>query len=285
MTRILITGGEGFIGHQIVKALIPYDLEIEILVRQLDGRQVKFSSDDSISYREIPNVFKLSKEDWVEYLKGVDVVIHCAWYVSPTDYLTSKLNLECLSGSLVLAHACVQADVGVFVGLGTCYEYDDSNDVYYEDSPLSPKSLYAQCKASLFSECNKLFESQKTEFLWCRIFFLYGEYEKEGRLVTYIDERIRCGEDIYLKSPDAIRDFMNVESAGKLIVTDLLEGKRGVTNICSESPQSVAELTRTRILNSNSRSKVYASIQENKEETHEPNIVMGKREKQFKKGK
>lgn len=280
MTRVLITGGEGFIGHQIVKALLVYDVEIIIMVRQTGSREFKFGAEESITYCEVPNLFVLSEQNWVKHLKEVDVVIHCAWYVDPDDYLITDINLECLSGSLVLAQACIKADVGVFVGLGTCYEYDDSFDVYYEDTPISPKSLYAKCKASLFSECLKLFGSHQTEFLWCRMFFLYGEYEKDGRLIPFIDKQIERGEDIYLRNPEAVRDFLDVELAGQLIVNDLFSGKRGVSNICSGNPQSVAQLAKNRIIKSNSRLEVYKSMTEKKDEIQEPSIVLGKRVKQ-----
>lgn len=73
-----------------------------------------------------------------------------------------------------------------FVGLGTCAEYDLSAGLITTDTPLSPNTLYAACKASAYQVLRCLLDTEDVSFAWCRLFYLYGEGEDERRLVpTY----------------------------------------------------------------------------------------------------
>ena len=102
------------------------------------------------------------------------MVVHCAWYVNHEDYLTSAKNLECLTGTIELAKACVELDISKFVGIGTCFEYDVSKKYLSIATPLKPELIYSITKASTFLILSKLFEKQKTQFKWCRLFYLFG---------------------------------------------------------------------------------------------------------------
>lgn len=282
--KFLVTGGEGFVGRQVVKALLELrtTTEIKIPIRRLDARPLYFGADARVKYVQENNIFDLSSDQWRTLLSGIDVVVHCAWYVDPRDYLVSSLNNECLTGSFRLAEACASAGVQTFVGLGTCYEYDDTLDCYFEDSPLAPSSLYARCKADLYFDCCKLFQNSSVEFLWCRVFFVYGENEKAGRLLPYVDKKIKSGQDIELRTPHAIRDFINVELAGRMIVSDLMSGKRGVSNICSEVGVTVRTFVESHVSEANASSRVLADVTMKSEKERE--VVIGRRERSNKLG-
>ncbi len=73
---------------------------------------------------ETPDLFQADREWWLAALTGIDTVVHLAWYTEPGKYLQSELNLECLSGTIELARASMQAGVRRVVGIGTCAEYD-----------------------------------------------------------------------------------------------------------------------------------------------------------------
>ena len=277
--KFLVTGGEGFVGRQVVKALLELctTTEITIPVRRLDGRSLYFGTDGRVTHVQENNIFDLSLDQWRTLLSGIDVVVHCAWYVDPRDYLVSSFNKECLSGSFRLAEACQSVGVQTFVGLGTCYEYDDTLDYYFEDSPLAPSSLYAKCKAELYFDCCNLFRNSSVEFLWCRVFFVYGDNEKSGRLIPYVDEKIKNGQDIELRTPHAIRDFIDVELAGRMIVSDLMSGKRGVSNICSEVGVTVRSFVERYVSQANASSRILADVPMKSEKERE--VVIGRRER------
>jgi dTDP-6-deoxy-L-talose 4-dehydrogenase (NAD+) len=138
---------------------------------------------------ETPDLFSESFDRLLDYLQGVDTLIHAAWYAEPGKYLASPLNVDCLAGTLCLAQAFRQAGGRRFVGVGTCFEYDLSAEILTTDTPLRPLSLYAACKAAAYEVLGRLLPAAGVEFVWCRLFYLYGEGEDPRRLVP------TCGKD------------------------------------------------------------------------------------------
>ena len=115
-----------------------------------------------------------------------------AWYAEPGQYLQSPKNSECLAGTLLLAEGASQAGVRRFVGVGTCFEYDLDLGLLGVDAPLKPTTPYAEAKAAAFTALSRLLPARDVEFVWCRLFYLYGEGEDERRLVPYLHARLRA---------------------------------------------------------------------------------------------
>ena len=119
MTRVLITGANGFVGRQIIRSL---DVEgIDLITTVREGKENTVSNFKNV--KKIITSKDLFAEDeswWEEQCKDVDIVIHAAWYVETGKYLDSQKNIDCLIGSLKLAKGAVKAGVGRFLGLGTC---------------------------------------------------------------------------------------------------------------------------------------------------------------------
>lgn len=236
--KILVTGATGFVGRQIVKALINNNQKITVITRA-QNKEIIPSGIDII---ETEDLFAESDARLAEILKSVDTLIHAAWYAEPGKYLTSPLNLDCLTGTIRLAKAFAEAGGKRFVGVGTCFEYDLSQGMLSVNTPLNPKTLYAACKVSAFHILNQFLPARNVEFLWCRLFYLYGEGEEPRRLVPYLKKCLSSGEVAELTSGDQIRDFLDVEEAGKMIVDAALSATQGPFNVCSGIPITVRQL-------------------------------------------
>ena len=238
---VLLTGGTGFVGRQVLKALLAQSVSVRLVVR--DGKRGQVNhSDQCEAVLETADLFSETPVWWEEACKGVDTVIHVAWYAEPQKYLHSAQNLTCLTGTLALAKACVQAGVRRFVGVGTCFEYDLNPGFLSVDTPLKPTTPYAAAKAAAFLTLSQYLAVAGIEFAWCRLFYLYGEGEDERRLVPYLRAKLAAGEIAELTSGNQIRDFMDVKEAGRMISEVALGNQQGPVNICSERPTTVREL-------------------------------------------
>jgi len=238
---ILLTGGTGFVGRQILRTLQVLGYQIRLVIR--DGSQLKLESINGIEkIVTSPDLFLESSEWWAEVCDGVDIVIHSAWYAEPGKYLQSSKNLECLMGTLSLAKGAIKSKVHKFIGIGTCFEYDLSFGELAVDTPLKPATLYAATKTSSFLTLSQLFGNENIDFSWCRLFYLFGEMENENRLVAYVRKCLSSGVEAHLSSGNQIRDFIDVHDAAKAIVNTALGGQTGPVNICSGIPVSVKEL-------------------------------------------
>jgi len=241
MKTILLTGASGFVGRQISKALNESKFRIVPVVRT--GKESSFQNQPNFARIVCsPDIFQESTDWWAEQCKGIDVVIHAAWYAETGKYLQSSKNMDCLIGSLNLAKGAAIAGVKRFVGIGTCFEYDLSAGVLSKDTPLNPVTPYASAKAALYMGLSQWLPEQSVDFAWCRLFYLFGEGEDERRLVPYLHKQLAKGEAVELTNGKQIRDFLDVSEAGRIIAEVAIGEQRGPINVCSGIPITVRQL-------------------------------------------
>ena len=241
MKRILITGGTGFVGRQVVRSLSKKDVEMTLVVR--NGKEN--AAENIASVNKVitsKDIFAENWEWWANVCKGVDTVIHAAWYAEPGLYLQSSKNMDCLQGTLNLAKGTAQAGVRRFVGIGTCFEYDLSQGMLSVTTPLKPLTHYAGAKAASYFALSHWLPAHSMEFVWCRLFYLYGQGEDARRLVPYLRAKLAAGEPAELTSGNQIRDFIDVAEAGRLIASASLGTAVGPVNICSGIPITVKQM-------------------------------------------
>ena len=144
----------------------------------------------------------------------------------------------------MISKAAIQAGVRRFVGIGTCFEYDleTGNDLSIT-TPLKPLTPYAVAKVSAYKELLDILPPRNVEFLWCRLFYLYGENEDKRRLVPYLRAQLSTGKPTELTSGKQVRDFLEVVEAAHLIANAAMSSLQGPINICSGIPTTVRQLS------------------------------------------
>jgi len=233
--RILITGATGFVGRQVLRALLEGDTRLICVTRNESSKEIPNSP--QIEKKVLTkNLFSEEEAWWREVLQGVDTIVHLAWYVEPATYQTSNKNLDCLIGTLQIARAALRAGVRRFVGVGTCLEYKSSTRPLSTTDPLLPLSPYAACKAAIYLALCEMLPRDGIEFAWCRLFYLHGEGENPRRLVPTLRSRLSKGQIVDLTEGSQVRDFMDVRQAGRQIADIAVSDKCGAFNICSGQP-------------------------------------------------
>jgi nucleoside-diphosphate-sugar epimerase len=232
MTRVLLTGGTGFVGGHVLRSLQAAGADVVAVQRH---RSLELANLTGVV--ETPDMFAEDGDFWAMCCAEVDVVVHIAWYAEPGKYLQSPLNLHCLAGTLRLAMAARDAGAR-FVGIGTCFEYALKGVPLATDAPLGPTTPYGAAKAAAYMALSL----SLPDFAWCRLFYLRGAGEDARRLVPYLHARLGAGEPVDLTSGTQVRDFLDVAEAGAQIATVALGLQQGAQNICSGVPITVAAL-------------------------------------------
>jgi dTDP-6-deoxy-L-talose 4-dehydrogenase (NAD+) len=239
---IALTGATGFVGRQILRALMERDQSVRVINRPGAEWPERLAGQDRLEIATTADLFAETEAGLDALTAGIDTLIHAAWYAEPGQYLTSERNLDCLNGSLRLAQAFQRAGGRRFIGIGTCFEYDVGARVLSTETPLRPSTLYAAAKASTFQLLSQLLPAAGTEFAWCRLFYLFGEGEDPRRLVPYLRQQLSKGQPAELTSGRQIRDFLDVREAGNRIAAIATSERQGPVNICSGVPITVRQL-------------------------------------------
>jgi nucleoside-diphosphate-sugar epimerase len=239
--RVLITGPTGFVGRQVLHHLSTHNVRVTAVLRE--SKQDALADHPAVeTVISTPDLFSETAAWWANALQGIDTLIHIAWYAEPGLYLQSSKNMDCLEGTLNLAKGAAQAGVRRFVGIGTCFEYDLSQGMLSVTTPLKPLTPYAGAKAASYFALAQWLPTHSMEFVWCRLFYLYGQGEDARRLVPYLRAKLAAGEPAELTSGNQIRDFIDVAEAGRVIASAALGTAVGPINICSGIPITVKQL-------------------------------------------
>ncbi len=240
--KILLTGGSGFVGRQILKSLQDQDVDISLIVRSKSKKKIT-NRNKIREFIITKDLFSETINWWTDKCHGIDIVIHSAWYVEPGKYLQSDKNIDCLQGTLNLAKGAINSGVKKFVGIGTCFEYDSDQGYLSTSTRLKPITPYAAAKAAAYLSLSQWFNEEKVEFAWCRLFYLFGEGEDHRRLAPYIESQLMENKNVKLTNGNQIRDFMDVADAGKFITSVSLNNYEGAINICSGVPITVRQFS------------------------------------------
>jgi len=240
--KVLVTGAAGFVGAEVVRALVERGATVIAPLRPSTARRrlepwlsrirvVETVLDD------VPAV------DALLAAERPDVVVHAAWYAHPRDYRRSIANLDSLAMTVRFAERVVHHRCARLVALGTCLEYRPSAAPLREDDPIEPSTLYASCKAAAQQVLQALTAGSTTEFIWARLFHIHGRGEDPERLLTRIARDLRQGHVIDLSPGLQVRDQLDVSDVAEAIAhLASTPGLAGAFNVASGVPVALRDV-------------------------------------------
>jgi len=227
MTKILITGGNGFIGKHTTKHLIKLGHEVIVASR---------SANEMLNCKTF-QVDLLEREAPKKLITNVkpEVLIHLAWETEHGSFWHSELNVDWLRASNALLEEFFTHCGQRAVLAGSCAEYDwtalGSDGIAHEMlTPRIPSTSYGHAKNSMFNIAQKMIE-QGLSIAWGRLFLVYGEAEKKERLVPSIIQNLMSNSNAPMSSGIQIRDLMFNEDAGRAFAELALSQLTGALNV------------------------------------------------------
>ncbi|MCF7955586.1 MAG: NAD(P)-dependent oxidoreductase [Phycisphaerae bacterium] len=239
--NILLTGSTGFIGSQVARQLLEKGYTVRSHFRS-DEHLYRISDIQDRLQLVKGDLFNSTELELAEICSDIDICIHCAWYAVPGKYLNAPENLNCLHGSIRLFNELSKAGCKRCVGIGTCFEYDLNFGYLSEATATKPASLYAAAKISTALIGEQISNTCNMSFAWARMFYLYGPYEDERRLIPYVINSLLQGKPTDISSGTQIRDYLHVEDAASAITAVAQSDLTGPVNIGSADPVKVSEI-------------------------------------------
>jgi nucleoside-diphosphate-sugar epimerase len=243
--RVLVTGAAGFIGTHVVRALGAQGRNVFAAVRNKKMVETQEGQPGDLHFVKLDLHDDACVRSAVREIRP-DVTIHLAWYTVPGSYWTSPANLECVSDTLKFARALAEADCGRLLVAGSCAEYDwDHGFLSEERTPLRPRTLYGICKNAVREILEMYCADVSMQFVWTRLFYLYGPGEDADRFVPSIILPLLRGQTARCTSGEQIRDFLHVEDMAGAIAAVAASNFTGTVNIGSGQPVKIKTIVET----------------------------------------
>lgn len=176
MSRILVTGGTGFVGRALCPILVNHGLRVSVATRsprvaETIGR---------VDVRPIPGIGP--GVDWSAALRDVDAIVHLAARIpapveEPNQQLARALQRVNVDGARKLAEDAAAAGVRRIVFVSTARVHGaqtDPEQSFCEADPPAPADLFAQSKWDAEQVLAQVAENQGLELFILRPPLVYG---------------------------------------------------------------------------------------------------------------
>ena len=222
--RVLVTGGTGFVGRQVVAAL-----------RAL-GAAVAAPTRPDADLLTLPG-----RHAAIAAAEQAEILVHAAWLTRPGAYWHSPANLDWVAATLDLARLFAAAGGRRFVQVGSCAEYDwfgGDAAPWPETRACRPHTQYGSAKLLAWT----VLSHGPLSAANARLFSPIGPGEHPARLLPSLIRAAVAGETLATGPAALTRDLIDVRDAGQAIAELALSAVRGPVNIGSGRPVTLGTL-------------------------------------------
>lgn len=233
--RVLVTGGNGWIGSFAIENLIEKGYEVHVVSRKKGNTEnTKWYTTDLFECNDIDYMMKTIKPTHL---------LHFAWEAVPGQCWKSTNNYLWVQSSLELIRSFALYGGQRVVMAGTCAEYDWNYGYLSEDvTPCSNKTPYSASKNAMRQLLSSFSETVGISSAWGRIFFVYGPREHPARLVSSVIGSLLKGKEALCTDGYQYRDFLHVADVGNAFVSLLESDIQGTVNIASGHSVQVRDI-------------------------------------------
>ena len=223
--RILITGGSGFIGKELINKLYKRNIQTLSLSRKYKKKQ------KNIEW--IKSSLKINNKSLnkIRYFKP-NIVVHLAWENIP-DFSKKMCNINLQNTKFFFNKILKLKSIEKIIVSGSCFEYKSKNGIKKEYNKINTSDNFPNTKNIIYEflkkKCKK---SQK--IAWFRIFYAYGPGQRKESLIPYIINCTNNKKTIEIKTPFFKNDFIYVGDIINVISKSFyVNFKSGIYNLGS----------------------------------------------------
>lgn len=246
--RVLVTGGEGFIGSHLIERLVNEEAEVAALAHYNPFGKRGWLDKSTAREVEVLLGDVRDQERVFDAIEGRDVVFHLAAligipysYEAPESYV--QVNVH---GTYNVVNACRRAGVERMVHTSTSETYGSALYVPIDEShPLQPQSPYSATKIGGDMIALSYYHSFETPVSVVRPFNTYGPRQSARAVIPAILIQLHSGaQEIRLGSTTPTRDmnFVADTVSGLLAVAGCEKCLGNVVNIGSGREISIGDL-------------------------------------------
>ena len=222
--KAIITGAAGFVGYHLTRALSESGYHVDAIVRPGSDHNERLKGLPSVrcieaDVGEMENATAVITEDY-------DCFFHLLWRPADRyDYETQMVNAYYTIQAVDLAF---RVRCRRFIGIGSQAEYGSTRENMIEDkTPTRPFCAYGAAKSAACHLSRRRAKELGMEWVWGRVFSVYGEYEPKQRLIPHIISALENQQEVTLSSCNQNWDFLYGSDAGSAILSMAERGRDG----------------------------------------------------------
>jgi UDP-glucose 4-epimerase len=243
--RVLVTGGTGFIGQRLVRALSLGGFETWVLCRALNkvpGSWKNLEPSPHLIFCD------LMDRGAVEKIKsGLDGITHVVHGAAIIPGSTPPSRKEDFVSNLVMTSnliACLPPSVCSVIFMSTLDVYGDPLYVpVSEGHPLLPKTLYAASKVACEQYLKLILTERSVRLTVLRVSQVYGPREPVIKAIPKFIHSVMSGHAPTLYGTGmSVRDYVYVDDVVDSILLSLRSLKGGVFNVATGKGVTIKEV-------------------------------------------
>jgi len=241
--KVLVTGGGGFLGANLVRELINYQTKVNLFLRSSTKPWRLSDIFNKVKVYEVDLENKNKVEEAIKKIKP-QIIFHLAAYgCYPFQTDTNQIIKTNIQGTVNLLKALNNLDYQSFVNTGTSSEYGYKNKPMKETDLLEPASFYAVSKATATHFCQVFSKGFNKPIVTLRPFSVYGDWEEPSRFISTIITSCLKKKAIKLVPGKQVRDFLYTKDLTKAFLLAGLRNNLGgeIINIGSGKQYLIKE--------------------------------------------
>lgn len=241
--NFLVTGATGFIGSNLVRKLVNFGQNVNVIVRdkKLNWRILDIAGKINIFECDITDP-KL--QEIVDKIKP-DYIFHLAGYgnLPHEDNICKMVDVN-LKGTINLLNAVSKNPFKLFINTGSSAEYGVKDSQMKESDVLSPINNYGVIKSAITLYCQKEAIRNNLPIINFRLFTPFGYFEGKNRLIPDVILNALEGRPIKVSSPGHVRDFIFIEDVVRVYIkaAKMQHNPGEIYNIGSGTQHSVKDI-------------------------------------------
>jgi nucleoside-diphosphate-sugar epimerase len=248
MSKILVTGGAGFIGSHLVKDLVQSGNEVVVADTLLRGNKIE---KDVFKNIEFHNADVRDGDMMMKLAKNCDLIYHFAAVLGVdvvADNPVETMDTETI-GMRNIAEAGINNDVSkiIYASTSGVYGYSAISNSFAENIQLDPRTSYAIAKRYNEIYLAALYEEKGLESISLRFFNVYGQHQDNRMVIPRFFEQAIAGQELTVfGNGKQTRDFTYIDDtiASCVKLADEVSGC-DIFNIGCEEETCIDDLART----------------------------------------
>lgn len=225
MAKVLVLGGDGFIGSHIVDDLLVKGHEVKVFARFHNGKS--FNLEQVRGKVDFIAGDFLNSADLDHAIKGVDYVFHMISLSTPISTMRDPLlDIQTnMFGTVQLLDLCVKHGVKkvIFPSSGGTIYGDTTENLISENHPVNPFCPYAISKLAIEKYLDYFFRLYGLDYLIFRMSNPYGERQsvskKQGVIAVFLGQIAKDLPITIFGNGDEVRDYIYIKDVSDLMTS------------------------------------------------------------------